>query len=116
MARPPNPFKPGVAPKDSLDTPVKAGSFLERRSYRRRRMTDGLRLLPVFGLWLFMVPMLWPGAAASLTGSAVSMSSALIYIFAVWFALILLCGQLSVSQAQDTDSDERKGPPGAGAP
>jgi hypothetical protein len=90
--------------RTSLDGPVEPGSFLEKRSYRRRRKTDGLRLLPVLGLWLFMVPLLWPGASARLTGLGVPMSTALIYIFAVWFALIVLCAFLSATQnREDTD-------------
>ena len=99
MARPPNLPKP-APPRSppSLDMRVEAGGFLERRSYRRRRITDGLRLLPIFGLWLFMVPLLWPGATAQLTGLSVSMSSALIYIFAVWSTLIVICALLSIGQ------------------
>lgn len=74
------------------------GSFLEKRSYRRRRMMDGLRLLPVLALWLFMVPLLWPGASARLTATGVTLSSALVYIFAVWCGLIALCACLSMVQ------------------
>lgn len=101
MVRPvqnPKTLPPRMLP--SVDTPVDAGSFLEKRSYRRRRMTDGLRLLPIFGFWLFMVPLMWPGAAARLTGTAVSMSSALIYVFAVWMILIVLCAVLSKGQGR----------------
>ena len=40
--------------------PQRQQMFLERRSYRQRRMMDALRLLPVLGLCLCMVPLLWP--------------------------------------------------------
>lgn len=66
-------------------TPV----FLERRSYRRRRMMDALRLLPIAGVFLWMLPVLWPtpadGPAAPET---VALSTAATYVFMVWLALI----------------------------
>ena len=62
--------------------------FLERRSYRRRRMMDALRLLPILGGMLFMLPLFWPNADG--TGAdAVPMSTAVIYVFVVWMLLIL---------------------------
>ena len=36
--------------------------FLERQSYRRRRLMDVARLLPILGAALFAVPLLWPRA------------------------------------------------------
>jgi hypothetical protein len=64
--------------------------FLERRSYRRRRMMDALRFLPVLGVLLWMVPILWPTAAdGPTTAEAISMSTAVVYVFAVWCALIV---------------------------
>ncbi|WP_425049345.1 hypothetical protein [Psychromarinibacter sp. S121] len=58
--------------------------FLERRSYRRRRVMDGARLLPVLGAFLFLMPLVWvlsPGRVLRTAGSG-------IYIFAVWGGLI----------------------------
>ena len=52
--------------------------FLERRSYRRRRMQDAQRLLPVLGMLLWMVPVLWP--TRDETGH-VTMSAAIYYVF-----------------------------------
>ena len=65
--------------------------FLERETYRRRRIMDAARLLPVLGVALFAIPLLWttpddPVAA----GEPVSMSMAVLYIFGVWALLILL--------------------------
>jgi hypothetical protein len=35
--------------------------FLERRSYRRRRMMDAVRILPLLCTLLFLVvPLMWP--------------------------------------------------------
>ncbi|KEJ95689.1 hypothetical protein [Pseudosulfitobacter pseudonitzschiae] len=59
--------------------------FLERRSYRRRRLQDAQRLLPVLGMLLWMVPVLWP--TRDETGH-VTMSAAIYYVFGVWCLLI----------------------------
>jgi hypothetical protein len=58
--------------------------FLARESYRRRRLGDAARLLPLFGLVLLLLPGLL-GAAAS----------AMVYIFVVWAVLIVLVAVLS---------------------
>ncbi|MEL7133536.1 MAG: hypothetical protein AAGK77_14115 [Pseudomonadota bacterium] len=64
--------------------------FLEKRSYRRRRMMDALRLLPIVGVLLWLFPVFWPsvhdGAAAP---DPVAMSGAVTYVFMVWGGLIL---------------------------
>ena len=67
--------------------------FLETRSYRRRRVVDGLRLLPIIGAWLFLVPILWPEGA-----EAPPMSAVLLYIFSVWLGLTVLAGLLIALQ------------------
>ncbi|MEO0391193.1 MAG: hypothetical protein AAF218_09675 [Pseudomonadota bacterium] len=67
--------------------------FLERRSYRRRRMLDALRLMPVLGLGLFMLPLFWPASSVE-TGAAVPLSTAITYVFAAWLLLIALAAAL----------------------
>lgn len=66
--------------------------FLERRSYRMRRIMDAVRLWPLVGLALWMVPLLWPlpGDPAD----PIPMSVALRYLFCVWLVLILGTGAL----------------------
>jgi hypothetical protein len=59
-----------------------AAIFLERSSYRRRRLSDASRLLPVVGLLVMMVPLLWRA------GGEMAMSSAVTYIFVAWAGLI----------------------------
>lgn len=61
--------------------------FLERRSYRLRRMMDAIRLLPVLGLCLWFVPLMWPVASPESDG--ISTSLALRYIFSVWLLLVV---------------------------
>ncbi len=64
--------------------------FLEKRSYRRRRMMDAVRLLPFLGGMLWMVPLLWPVPETTTPSAPVMpMSVALRYVFGVWLLLIL---------------------------
>ncbi|MGV6802723.1 MAG: hypothetical protein ACWA49_00855 [Ruegeria sp.] len=62
--------------------------FLERQSYRRRRLADAARLLPFVGAALILIPVLWPNADSE--GNGVPLSSAILYIFACWAVLILV--------------------------
>ena len=80
--------------------------FLARDTYRRRRLVDGLRVLPVVGLLLFLSPLVGgAGYVRETAGSGV-------FIFAVWFALIvatgvlgrLLAGAPNGSDPHDSDS------------
>ncbi len=67
--------------------------FLERRSYRQRRMMDAVRLLPLIGLLLWLLPTLW---SVSDDGGVepVNTSQAITYVFGVWGCLILSGGVL----------------------
>ena len=57
--------------------------FLARAPYRRRRLRDAARLLPVLGAFLLLLPLLWAPAAG------LSLSSAdVVYFFGVWLLLI----------------------------
>jgi hypothetical protein len=57
--------------------------FLARAPYRRRRLRDAARLLPVLGIFLLLLPLLWT------TGSSTALrSDDVIYFFAVWLVLI----------------------------
>ena len=72
--------------------------FLERRSYRQRRLMDAVRILPVLGALLWLVPLLWSqgGTGAEPAGAAaVTTSSAILYIFGVWTWLALVAFALS---------------------
>lgn len=74
------------------DTPPPV-AFLREGSYRRRRLGDALRLLPVVGAVLFLVPLLWSGGVGT---GGVTTARALIYIFSTWAALIALCVALTL--------------------
>ncbi|WP_128516619.1 hypothetical protein [Tabrizicola thermarum] len=78
--------------------------FLARAPYRRRRLRDAARLLPVLGLLLLILPLLWaPEAQMTLTANDV------IYFFSVWLFLILLAAAfapgLRGGEGRDEDED-----------
>jgi hypothetical protein len=77
--------------------------FLQRRPYRRRRKIDAARLLPVFGAFLLLLPMLWDPVAR---GSRGTVHDGL-YLFVVWAGLIavarLLAPSLTVDERPKTD-------------
>ncbi len=66
--------------------------FLARQSYRRRRLGDAAKLIPVIGAILLLMPMLWGGSAQT--------SGGLIYIFSVWAILIVVIALISSQLAQ----------------
>ncbi|APX10694.1 hypothetical protein [Tateyamaria omphalii] len=77
------------------DQSTNATLFLEKRSYRRRRLKDALRLLPVVGVLLWMLPVFWPsGGGHPADPAPVAMSSAITYVFVVWVLLILAAAAL----------------------
>lgn len=64
----------------------KTPPFLARRSYRRRRMIDAARLVPVAGLFFILMPILWQPADTPEPDTATGG----VYLFVVWFLLIVL--------------------------
>lgn len=77
--------------------------FLERASYRQRRLRDAARLLPFLGLVLWAIPLLWSGE----TGEAPSSASAVVYIFGIWVLLIALTAAVaSFLRSDDAPGNE----------
>jgi hypothetical protein len=88
--------------------------FLERRGYIQRRVIDGAKLLPIVGLILFMVPLIW-----SRTGdaNAIGTSNSTIYIFCIWLGLIVLGAILANRITASGAAQENKSKPDTiGAP
>jgi hypothetical protein len=81
--------------------------FLERRSYRLRRLADAARLLPVLGLTLFLLPVFWQ---PEVSGAPRLTAWDGVYLFAVWIALIVLSAIIArrllplATTAQDHDA------------
>jgi bacteriorhodopsin len=62
--------------------------FLKRRSYRRRRLMDAVRMLPLLCMLLWLVvPTMWPNSAAG-QGAQTPLSTAIWYLFLIWMLAI----------------------------
>ena len=77
--------------------------FLERRSYRRRRVMDAVRLLPLLGFVLWMVPLMW--ALPEQGSEPLPMSQALRYVFGIWILMVVLGVLLWRAQRQPLVAD-----------
>jgi hypothetical protein len=78
----------------------RAPLFLKRGSYRKRRLRDAARMLPVVGAFLFALPMLW--AQDGTTGYGP-------YIFAVWLGLVLAAAAMAPGLAEEVGAGEAEG-------
>ena len=77
---------------------TKTAVFLERASYKQRRLRDAARLLPLLGAVLWVIPLLWPDDDPGSNNSV----DAVLYTFGVWVALIALTALVS-RRLQDDD-------------
>ena len=78
--------------------------FLRPASYRQRRRRDAARLLPVVGVFLILLPVLWAPQVGYLRDTA----SDGIYLFVVWAVLIALAMLISRglnAPGEDDDPD-----------
>lgn len=82
-------------------SPDRVSVFLARRSYRRRRLADAARLLPLAGGILFSVPLIWKGGEDGARTVGV-----MIYIFVLWVLLVVVSALVS-RHLRNTD-DERE--------
>jgi len=84
-----------------MSTPKERPVFLESRRYRAERLRDVAKVLPVLGIVLLFIPLLWRGDAQTSNAFAVQ------YIFGIWLILILLTWlvsrRLAVSEANNQD-------------
>ncbi len=88
--------------------------FLPRPEYRRRRLVDAARLLPVFGGFLILLPILWAPTEAGVRATAWDG----IYLFAIWAVLVGLAAWLApglAGAADDGTAADSDGPPRVGA-
>jgi hypothetical protein len=77
--------------------------FLARAVYRIRRLRDAARLLPVVGLFLLLLPLLWDGDQGG---------GAVVFVFVIWALLIGGAALLApaLDQPDDGDPAQRDGP------
>lgn len=86
--------------------------FLARATYRKRRLRDGARVLPLFGLVLFLLPLMWAAPSQQV-------GAHWLYLFLVWLGLIVLAAVISRAlresdspagrEVQGSESAERAG-------
>ncbi|AUJ64631.1 hypothetical protein B9057_10105 [Aestuarium zhoushanense] len=74
-------------------------TFLERAGYRRRRMRDVARVLPVLIGILFCIPLLWD------RNGELGTADALIYLFTVWFCALGISAGIARFLATDRSDD-----------
>ncbi|MGA1180891.1 MAG: hypothetical protein ACO3U1_09820 [Marivivens sp.] len=87
-----------------MATRVKKPVFLERASYRQRRLQDMARILPVLAAVLFVLPLIW-----KLTGNdGRGTSDVMIYLFVIWSGLIAIAAILSRRLKLDPESGSGK--------
>ena len=91
--------------------------FLERASFRRRRMGDAARVLPILALIVTLVPVWWlPDAVSGVTG--------MVWAFVLWAALIVAIAVLhraliradAAAKRAETEAATKAGTPSEGAP
>ena len=78
--------------------------FLARIPYRRRRLRDAARLLPVFAAFLLILPAMWspPGTTLRITSGDV------VYFFVLWALLIAIAAAFApgLSSGEGKDDEE----------
>ena len=80
----------------------KAPLFLARAVYRRRRLRDAARLLPLLGLFLLLLPLMWGEPSGKGAGQTV------VYVFIAWAVLIALAAYLAPGLARPEGEAETK--------
>lgn len=78
--------------------------FLARAVYRIRRLRDAARLLPVVGLFLMLLPLLWGGDRGSDRGGG-----AVVFVFVVWALLIAGAALLAPALEQPDEAEPAPG-------
>jgi len=78
--------------------------FLERRTYRRHRLEDAARLLPVLGLILIF------GPTFIRNDDAGNLAGGLVYFIAIWLGLIILTAFVSHALRRVSPPTETQAP------
>jgi hypothetical protein len=93
----------------------KRAMFLQRRTYRRRRLMDAARILPLIGIVLFIIPLLWPQTGDA-KGEPTATSTAITYIFVIWALLIWASAVFAYYIRHWSEIWGGETPPAGGAP
>lgn len=84
--------------------PKASALFLARSLYRKRRLSDAAKLLPIFGAVLLLLPLLWV-----LQGAPERSNTATnwVYLFIIWSFLILAAAGLAKPLNNFEDGDDQ---------
>jgi len=83
--------------------PARRPLFLAPGPYRRRRLAEAARLVPVLGLFLILLPILWQPGETRLRDTAPDG----LYLFGVWAGLIVIAALIAPRLAEgDEDAGE----------
>ena len=93
-------------PPDPPRGPARPGLFLARDSYRQRRLRDAARMLPVLGVILWLIPLLWRREPPQTGG----MAAAVAFVFVGWVLLIALTVMVVRRLRPDGDDAPDEGP------
>ena len=84
--------------------PKASALFLARSLYRKRRLSDAAKLLPIFGAVLLLLPLLWVHQSAP---ERSSIATNWVYLFIVWSFLILAAACLAKSLNKFEDGNDK---------
>ena len=84
--------------------PKASALFLARSLYRKRRLSDGAKLLPIFGAVLLLLPLLWVHQSGPERSST---ATKWVYLFIVWSFLILAAACLAKSLNKFEDGNDQ---------
>ena len=82
----------------------KRPEFLERSTYRQRRLRDAARVLPLFAILLIFLPLLWPWE----NEETIRPSTMILYIFGLWVVLVGIAAALAAAIRFETDQAEEQ--------
>ena len=92
-----------------MNKPRRSPLYLARASYRRRRLIDAHRLLPIFLFLLYLVPLLWGDAdSGDPVGGGVR---GYVHVFTVWIVAIVVAGLIAraLMREETPDNDDTQG-------
>ena len=84
--------------------PKASALFLARSLYRKRRLSDAAKLLPIFGAVLLLLPLLWVHQSAPERSST---ATNWVYLFIVWSFLIFAAACLAKSLNKFEDGNDQ---------
>ena len=84
--------------------PKASALFLARSLYRKRRLSDAAKLLPIFGAVLLLLPLLWVHQGAPERSNT---ATNWVYLFIIWSFLILAAACLAKSLNKFEDGNDQ---------